>query len=245
MKVEGNQNIIDIHSHILPGLDDGAKDWEQSCHMLSIAWEQGIRKIIATPHFMPEQRGPASQTVAECANRLQAYADELGYGMEIYTGSEIYYHEEVPELLENGSILTLADSSYVLVEFSPMDDFRYIRNSLNEIQTMGFDPIIAHVERYENVFKKPFGKIKELKDMGCRIQVNASTVEGKMGRKIQKGVITLCKLGLVDFIGTDAHSAGNRAPCISKCSTILYKKCPKDYVDRLLFKNAEELILKK
>ncbi|MGN1147556.1 MAG: CpsB/CapC family capsule biosynthesis tyrosine phosphatase, partial [Lachnospiraceae bacterium] len=168
---------------------------------------------------------------------------EQGYEMDIYTGNEIYYHEEVPDLLEAGKILTLASSSYVLVEFSPLDDFRYIRNSLAEIQAVGFNPIIAHVERYENICKKPFDRVEELRDMGVLIQVNASTVEGKMGRKPAKAVRYLLKNRMVDFLGTDAHSNGNRAPYIEKCMEILEKKCPAGYVDKLLYKNAEELIL--
>lgn len=241
MKVKEAFSVADIHSHILPGMDDGAKDWEQSYSMLDIAWKQGIRKIIATPHFMPEHRAPQIQKISEAAERLQDYADEQGYGIEICVGNEIYYHEEVPELLEQGRILTLAGSDYVLVEFSPMDDFRYIRNSLAEIQAAGYSPVIAHAERYANLCKKPFDRVKELKDMGVLIQINASTVEGKMGRKLKKAVLSLCKEELVDFIGTDAHSDRSRAPYIEKCVHILRKKCSEEYLERILYKNADEL----
>lgn len=241
--MEGIQGVIDVHSHILPGIDDGARDWEQSCEMLDIAWKQGIRTIIATPHFMPRGKNPEVSVIKEAAEKLQEYAKRKGYDMQILTGNEIYYHDEVPELLEKGRILTMADSSYVLVEFSPMDDYRYIRNSLATLQAEGYSPIIAHVERYANLCKKPFDRIQELRDMGVLIQVNASTIERKMGWKMQLLVMSMIKKKLVDLIGTDAHSSGSRSPQIEKCCSILEKKCSEKYLNKLLYRNAEKYIL--
>jgi len=144
-----------------------------SCEMLDIAWKQGIRKIIATPHYMPGDRNPEVSAIKEAAEKLQAYAERKSYDMQIYTGNEIYYHDEVPELLEAGRILTLADSSYVLVEFSPMEDYKYIRNNLARLQSEGYSPIIAHVERYANIVKKGTERIQELKEMGSKVYVGA------------------------------------------------------------------------
>ena len=241
--MEGIQGVIDIHSHILPGIDDGARDWNMSCEMLDIAWKQGIRKIIATPHFMPGGKNSDVSVIREAAEKLQSYADRKSYDMQIYTGNEIYYHDEVPELLEAGRILTMADSSYVLVEFAPLDDYRYIRNSLAKLQAEGYSPIIAHVERYESVCKKPFDRIKELREMGVMIQVNASTIERKMGWKLQMMMISMLKKQLIDLIGTDAHSSGGRSPRIEKCCDIIRKKCSEKYANKLLYRNAEKYIL--
>lgn len=242
MKYKGELPVIDMHSHILPGLDDGARNWEQSQKMLEIASKQGIKKIVVTPHFMPEHKNPSKEKVLEKLTRLQAYADEHNYGIKLFSGQEIYYHEEVPDLLEEGKILTLAESDYVLVEFSPMDDFRYIRNSLAAIQAVGFSPVIAHVERYESVCQKPFDKLKELRDMGVLIQVNMASVEGKMGKKIQKLVLSMMKKQLVDLLGTDAHSDGSRAPYVCGCKDILCRKCPADYIEKIFYKNANKII---
>lgn len=237
------KNVADIHTHILPAIDDGAKDWEQSYEMLDIAYGQGIKTIIATPHYMPGSRKGKAQRIIAGVEVLQAYSDKQGYDISIFPGNEIYYHDEVPELLEEGEILTLAGSEYVLVEFSPMDDARYIRNALANIQSAGYTPVIAHVERYESLCKKPFDRIDELRQMGILIQVNASTIEGRMGRKIQGNVMKLLKLGLVDFIGTDAHSSGTRSPMVQKAVAILNKKLPKEYVDKILFANVQHTIL--
>lgn len=235
--------VADIHTHILPAIDDGAKNWDQSYEMLDIAYKQGIKVLIATPHYMPGRRKGKAQRIISGVEQLQAYADKQGYDISIFPGNEIYYHDEVPELLEEGDILTLAGSEYVLVEFSPMDDARYIRNALANIQSAGYKPIVAHVERYESLCKKPFDRIAELHQMGVLIQVNASTIEGRMGRQTQGDVMKLLKLGLVDFIGTDAHSAGTRAPMVKKAVAILNRKLPKDYTDKILFANVQDTIL--
>ncbi len=242
MNLDKNIYVTDIHSHILPALDDGAKDWAQAKAMLDMAYRQGIRDIIATPHYMPDSSKGKAQKIRYKVAILQEYADRCGYDMQIYPGNEIYYHEDVTKLLDEGEILTLADSTYVLIEFSPADDVRYIRNALAEIQAARYSPIIAHAERYENLCRKPYDKIDELRQMGIMLQVNMSTIEGHMGRKMKSNAIKMLKLGLVDFLGTDAHSTGKRAPMTEKCISILKRKVPKRYLEDILFANAEEVI---
>lgn len=235
--------IVDIHCHILPGVDDGAKSLEQAKIMLDIAYKQGISSIIATPHHMPEGKNVSPETIREKVELLQTYVDEMHYDMEIFAGNEIYFYGEAADMLEAGKICTLADSSCVLVEFSPMDEARYIRNSLSELQNMGYDPIIAHVERYMSLCKAPFEKIQELRDMGILIQVNAGSVTGFFGKHTKEIAEKLLKKQLVDFIGTDAHSDGGRGPRILECAQLLEKKCDAAYVEKLLYKNAERYIL--
>lgn len=241
-KTEYSGSITDIHCHILPGVDDGAKSMEQSMEMVDIAYENGIDTIIATPHHMPEGRNVSPSGIKERVAKLQAYADEQDYDMTILPGNEIYYHSDVAEMLDEKQICTLAGSSCVLVEFSPMDESRYIRNSLAELQNMGYDPIVAHVERYMSLLKAPFEKIQELRDMGILIQVNANSVMGGFGKPTKNIVDKLLKNRLVDFIGTDAHSSGTRSPAIRGCVEYLNSKYPADYVEKLLYKNAEKYI---
>lgn len=234
---------VDIHCHILPGVDDGAKSLEQAYHMLEIACKQGISTMIATPHHMPDGKNASPETIGKRVAQLQSYVDEKQLNMKIYAGNEIYFYGEAADMLDEGKICTLADSSCVLVEFSPMDDARYIRNSLAELQNMGYDPIIAHVERYMSLCKAPFEKIQELRDMGVLIQVNAGSVTGFFGKGSKDIAEKLLKKELVDFIGTDAHSDGGRAPKIEECAQILQKKCSPEYVEDLLYRNAEKYIL--
>lgn len=235
--------ITDIHCHILPGVDDGSHSMNQSRRMLDLAWENGIRAIIATPHFIPDGPHPSTHTLCRLAGELREYAYEQNYDMEIYTGNEIYYHEEVPDLLEDGKILTLAGSSYVLVEFAPAEDARYIRNALAAIQAAGYDPVLAHVERYMNLCKKPYEQIRQLREMGVLIQVNANSIEGKMGPMARKITGELLKKQWVDFVATDAHSDRGRSHAIGECLELLNRKYPAEYVENLLWRNAQKFFL--
>ncbi|MBO5281776.1 MAG: protein-tyrosine-phosphatase [Lachnospiraceae bacterium] len=237
--------ITDIHCHILPGVDDGSHSMNQSRRMLDLAWENGIRTIIATPHFMPEGPHPSVDRLERLAEELREYAYEQNYDMEIYTGNEIYYHQEAPELLEEGKILTLAGSSYVLVEFAPAEDARYIRNALAAIQAAGYDPVLAHVERYMNLCRKPYEQIRQLRDLGVLIQVNANAIEGKMGPQARKITGELLKRQWVDFVATDAHSDRGRSHAIGECLELLYRKYPAEYVENILWRNAQRLFLGK
>lgn len=236
--------LVDIHCHILPGVDDGSHDKKQSYQMMDLARMNGIRTIIATPHFMPEGRRPSVRTLLRLVEELQRYADEHQYNITIYGGNEIYYHEEVPELLERGEILPLAGSDHVLVEFSPADDARYIRNALANILSTGYEPILAHVERYMSLCRKPYDRIGELREMGVRIQVNANSIEGKMGAVAQKTAHDLLKRQWVDFVATDAHSDHLRSHAIGDCVKLLRKKYPAEYVEDILGGNARRLLLK-
>lgn len=243
-KAEYYGRIVDIHSHILPGVDDGSKSMEMSQEMLDIAYEEGIGIMFATPHHMPEGRNVSPKGIEERVAKLQEYADAKKYDLTILPGNEIYYHSDAPDMLEEGKICTLAGTSYVLVEFAPMDESRYIRNSLAELQNMGYDPIIAHVERYMSLCKPPFDKIEQLREMGILIQINATSIMGGFGKPTKALVEKLLKKQLVDFIGTDAHrNEGNRAPRMTECAEYLSKKYDARYVEKILYRNAEKYIL--
>lgn len=234
--------FIDMHSHILPGLDDGSKCMEQSLEMLRIAQEEGITEIIATPHNMPGKGRPTREVLEERLGQLQEAAEEEGISIRIHLGTEYYYREEVSEIFDREEAVTMADSEYVLLEFNPLEERAYIFNAVRDTYSSGYTPIIAHVERYEQLMKKT-EHVKTLKDMGALIQVNAASVIGENGRQSKRDVKKLLKAELVDFVSTDAHSDGHRAPKMSKCAAYLSKKYGPEYADRLLYKNAKKYLL--
>ena len=236
-------NFVDMHSHILPGLDDGSRNMEMSMRMMRIAWEEGIRTIIATPHNMPGKgRGELHKTL-ERIRELEEAARSEGIEITLKAGSELYYRQEIPELLERKEAVPMNGTNLVLVEFEPMNDTRYIMNALKDIINVGYTPIVAHIERYPALFDRKLDQIGDISELGCYIQVNASTISGKLGWKMKQYMQKLLKEELIDFVGTDAHSDGRRAPRIQECAKYLYKKCGKEYADSLLFGMAEELLL--
>ncbi len=234
-------NFIDIHSHILPALDDGARTTEQAVNMLKLAEEQGIRHIIATPHNMPGKGCPPYTVVQEKVNRLQKICEEEGIGIQIGVGTEYFFREEVLELLEKEEIISLNGSEYVLVEFDPSVEKRYFRNALRNVLANGYRPVIAHIERYVNIVNDLIF-VDEVKKMGALIQVNAASVVGENGRQSKTLVKKLLKEHLVDFVATDAHSDGRRGPYMQKCGILLQKKYGSEYANKLLFQNAIERI---
>ncbi len=229
--------IIDMHCHILPGMDDGARSMEEALKMLSTAEKEGITHMIATPHYKAGRHNASTQTIQERMRQVKAAAVEKGIHVSLYAGNEVFFYSEMEEGLEEGRILTMNQSPFVLVEFSPGDRYVYIRNALEEVMGMGYSPVLAHAERYECMLAEP-ENIMELKSMGVRVQINASSVSGEIGRKVKLFTHLLLKRRLVDYIGTDAHGAEKRAPHIKKCKELLYKKYEAEYINALLHENA-------
>ena len=235
--------FIDIHSHVIPCVDDGSQSIEQSVKMLEIAASEGISTIIATPHQKADRRCVTPEGIVKRIEILQKKADELKIPVKLFPGNEIFYRHGLGELLELGKIRTLADSHYVLVEFLPGEDFGYIRDALNRLISFGYWPVVAHVERYMNVVKN-LQKAEELKeDTGCYFQINAASVMGEHGFGEKAITRKLLKQGAVDFVGTDAHrSEGRRGPRLRECAEWIQKRLGKDYADKLLIGNPQAVL---
>lgn len=234
--------VVDIHSHILPGIDDGSKSMEQSVEMMEIAREEGIAAVIATPHNMPGKGKADKVQVTGLIKELKEECEKQELFMPVLPGCEIFYREEVLDLLEQGEIQTLNNTAFVLVEFDYMSERSYIRNALKDILGLGFQPILAHVERYPSLMGNDYKEIKEFRRMHIRIQVNASSVCGNAGKVVQKHVKRMLKEELVDFVATDAHGTHSRAPGMCSCTAQLRKWCKGEYVERILYKNALDML---
>ena len=235
------EEYIDIHSHILPGIDDGAKNFEMSMEMLQIAQENGIKAIILTPHHKPMGHNAGAEKIRTLAGQLQERAGQAGLEIKLYTGNEFYYSSEMVGELEEKRVCTMADSDYVLVEFGPMDGMEHIRGGLYQVLSAGYRPILAHVERYENVCKD-VGRVEDLIAMGCYIQVNGGSILGKYGLGVKQMLRKLLKKKLVHFVATDAHSSGKRSPEMAECAHYQQKRYGEEYTDRLLRVNPSQII---
>ena len=233
---------IDMHSHILPGMDDGSRSMGQTLRMLETAVSEGITTMIATPHNMPGKGCPPGSVVRRKVDELRRTVEQEGIPLEIVAGTEYYYREEVLDILDSEDAVTLGNSDCVLVEFEPLAERNYIRNALRNILGLGYRPVIAHVERYAKLMED-ISLLTDMRKNGILVQVNAMSVTGDNGRQAKKDVRNLLKKGLVDFVATDAHSDGRRAPYMEKCAEVLYRKCGTEYADRLLFGNAEAFLL--
>lgn len=230
------ENSIDIHSHILPGVDDGADCLETSLQMLRIAAQNQITHIILTPHNKPAHRNVSPHRMIERMKELQAKLGENGIDIMLHAGNELYYRDGLAQELDQGAAMTLAGSHYVLVEFSPNAEYDYIRNGIYSLQMHGYRPVLAHVERYRNVCAK-LEKIEDLVEMGCLIQVNAGSIVGKFGFGTKKLTGKLLKKGLVHFVASDAHDTDRRSPKIADCAVQIASRYNAEYAQELLRDN--------
>ena len=235
------RGFVDIHTHILPGVDDGAESMMQSIRMARIAAMEGISRIILTPHQRSDRRCVSVEGIGRRMKLLQDEIDRQKIPVRLYPGSELFYRQGIEELLTEGKLITLAGSSYCLVEFFPEENYAYIRDGLSRLSSFGFRPILAHVERYERVNEEDHAE--ELKrQTGCLYQVNAGALTGENGFALKSRSRKLLKNGLADFVATDAHSEKERGPRIARCADWLEKKLGEAERKRLLTDNPEAVL---
>ncbi|MBR4832377.1 MAG: protein-tyrosine-phosphatase [Butyrivibrio sp.] len=235
------QASVDIHCHIMPGVDDGSRDIATSLEMLRIAARSGITDVILTPHHKPMHHNVSPEHNRIYTEKLKETAEQYGIRIRLYPGNEIYYSDETQRELEEGKICTLAGSDYVLVEFHPTNPYRAISNAIYQVQGAGFIPIIAHVERYSDIVSHP-AYVEELIDKGCYIQINAAAVMGDYGFGIKRFVKKLLKNRQVHFVATDAHDTARRAPRLAECRAYIERKFDKDYAERIFHDNPMSVI---
>ena len=229
--------LVDIHCHILPGVDDGAPDMETSRAMIRDAYEQGVRYIIATPHYRPEMFEPSMKKVIRVYHELRDYAEEVGIGLRL--GCEYYRNEQMIRHLDKKLRPTKLGSRYVLAEFSTNDSFVTVRNYIYELITKGYRPIVAHVERYF-CCQEP-ERIQELKKLGAHIQINSESEMGYQRHTIKKICDGLIKDDLVNFIGSDAHNLEGRKMNLGKCATYVRKQMGQDYAEEIFVDNPRQI----
>ncbi len=234
---------IDIHCHLLPGVDDGSKDMEETLEMLRIAAENGISEMIFTPHYKQGQVGTPQKVIVSLLDQVRKEAKAEGIDIKLYPGTEIYYNSSsLEEKLESGWLSTMNGTDFVLVEFSPFETFPYIKNAMDDVFSLGYHPILAHVERYQCMLGS-VENVRILHKMGVHIQVNASSVAGDYGFRVKHFLKKLLKEQLVEYIGTDAHNTSGRSPQMEKCAERVRKICDSDYADKILFDNARRYLL--
>ena len=236
--------LVDTHCHILPEVDDGPRNMEETRQMLQEAYEDGIRYIIATPHHHPRRGRKSPKQLRRQLKLVREEAAQISDELRIYLGTEIYFGQDIPERLREELILTMNRTKYVLVEFSPGDPFDYICQRIQQIQMKGYEVILAHIERYQCMYKN-IENVEHLKHMGVRIQVNADSITGESGWKAKRFVRRLIDERLVFCVGTDAHDPKRRPPRMKKAAEYVEKRCGEDYARRIFFSNPRIMLRKK
>lgn len=230
--------FIDIHAHILPGIDDGARDWDESRRMLETAYEQRIRHIVATPHYSRRGLPP---DIYDLAAKLQEEAFKIAPDFKIGLGQETYYHEGLVENLKAGTALSLAGTYYVLVEFEPQVTYHNLYQAVRKLTMARYIPVIAHMERYLCLREEK--NLMNLLQCDCRLQMNYSSLGGnalwnKDVRWCRRQVLE----GRIHCLSTDMHRMDYRKPVIEDSLKWIEKNLKWNEMLALIRGNAEEIL---
>ena len=232
--------MFDPHSHILPGVDDGATTPEATRQMLRMAHREGIRGMMATPHFHADMDSKVFRAWKKAHQLTRTIARDISPSFKVYLGAEVFYDSRVIDLLKKGAPLTLAGTRYVLIEFPENIDLTYLLYAVRELLFAGYRPILAHIERYPVLRKE--GNVAKLREAGAHMQVNASTLAGKHGLWLRNYMIKLIKKDYIFIVGTDAHGFERRRPSLLQCTGILDKKVGKDMREKLCIEHFLHMI---
>ncbi|MGB9840964.1 tyrosine-protein phosphatase [Thermovenabulum sp.] len=235
--------MIDIHSHILPGIDDGSPDVETSIKMAKIAVEEGITEMVATPHFIPNDKEIDKELILEKVKELNQIFTRNNINLTLYPGEEIFLSLDIPKLLDEGRILTLFDQKkYMLIELPMMSLPSYTMEVLWAVKLRNITPIIAHPERNREIIND-VSKLREFIRIGALIQVNSLSLMGVFGSEVKKTAEKIIKKKYAQFIATDCHTPRARSPRINKAVKDLPQMLTKTLTmeNPLKVKNNEEI----
>ena len=207
--------MIDIHTHILPGIDDGAKDDQMTLNMLRMAEQDGTRIMIATPHYYYPQYIGTEEEIQQKVKYVNQLAHKNGIRVEVLQGREIMLDHYTIEDIKQGIMGSLNNSQYLLVELSMQEWKPYYLSHMYELQLMGYSLIIAHPERYPYV-QEDITMLNPLIKEGAIFQMTASSITGLHGKKVQRVSKELIRQGAIQLIASDTHSDRLRNPSIQK-----------------------------
>lgn len=231
--------LVDIHCHIIPYVDDGANNMEEAVKMLKMEYAEGVRTIIATPHFRFKMFETPRADVIKQFLILREEAKKIGDGIDMYLGCEFHSNMDMVKLLREKKISTMGGSRFVLTEFSGAADFTYIRERILSLVSAGYRPIIAHIERI-SCLRKDLELIEELVELGAKVQVNTESITGSfMTKRFCK---KLMQEDLLHFVGTDCHGTSYRVPKMQDAYKYVAKKFGREYADEIFINNPLGII---
>ncbi len=242
-------NFVDLHSHILPGVDDGAPSLDATIEMLRLAHQGGTRVMVATPHMFlpPYNNDPAAMTdaFADTVQQLHQRSEQPGLSflaeMSLHLGAESYLSPEFLEALTHGKVLSMNSSFYLLVEFPAFLSVDMLTSAMERILTAGFVPILAHVERYPPFCQQP-RRLQHFLQLGCVAQLNGASLLGLEGRAQRKVAYSLLSQGLVQVIASDAHDCRRRAPILDQVCRVARKNFPADDIRDWVVENPRRIL---
>jgi tyrosine-protein phosphatase YwqE len=197
---------VDMHSHLLPGLDDGLKEVEQSVNFITRLSELGYKKLICTPHILSDLYPNTRETILPKLDLVRGALTKANVPVQIDAAAEYMIDHDFAQLISKSKredLLTI-NNRYILVEMSYLAPSPNFESTIFELRMMGLTPILAHPERY-SYFHKSFEQYERFTELGCKLQINLLSLSGGYGPDVKKAAEKLFKKEMVDFVGTDMH----------------------------------------
>ncbi len=236
--------MIDIHSHIIPRVDDGSKSMDHTMILVYKAYRQGVNTIFATPHS--EAFFKNAEIVLCEYHKMRTLLRRFIQDVDIYLGCEVLCSKEnmgeILNALAAGKIPTMNQTKYVLIEFNSWTSAEEIELCVSLLQQANWIPMIAHIERYKNIVGD-LSFVEKIKRKGCLIQINIYNLEEYADRMIRDWISMLVFNKLVDFLGTDMHEFDFRPPSVEQGLSWLKENCSESYFDSITRNNAVEKLL--
>lgn len=208
----------DIHSHFIPGIDDGAKTIDESVQMITEMYQMGYKKVITTPHTMSDYYRNTSEIIISGKEKVKAALKEAGIPIEIEAASEYYLDYDFERKLKEEKLLTFGNN-YLLFEISYMNPPDNLFHVIFEMQLQGYKPVLAHPERY-NFWHKDFEKYEAFVDKGILLQMNINSLTGYYSIATKKIAEQMINKNMISFLGTDCHHIGH----INLMKEVVYEK---------------------
>lgn len=233
--------MIDVHSHVLPGIDDGSKNITTSLNILQGLESQGVTDLICTPHYIAEtnQASPRAKN-EKLLDNLKERAAKKGLKINLYLGNEIYIDKDIAKFLRSKKASPLAKSKYLLVELPMSGEFQQYEDILLNLVQKKWKVILAHPERYHS-FQKDYSKITELSQLGILLQCNLGSFIGQYGKHAKKTAQKMAKDKLIYCVGTDIHHERDYTE-IAKAQKKLRKYYEFYELDAILVQNPLKIV---
>jgi protein-tyrosine phosphatase len=234
--------MIDIHAHILPGLDDGARTAEESLEMCKLYAAQGVASVVATPHLCDPRFPVSPEAVRTSVEELARACREHAVNLEILAGGDVRLEPELLEALDAAQVLTLGDAgSHLLLEL-PAQTVPHVEALVFELLLRGVTPVLSHPERNLELWRRP-NRLAELVELGCLAQITAGSLLGRFGPWPRRTAERFLAAGLVHAVATDAHSArGPRSPALGEAAGRLRALVGETAAYELLCQNPASMI---
>ena len=233
--------LCDVHTHVLPGVDDGAPTMEYALQMLENAVASDVEWLAVTPHWRATDNADAALMAQLRTDFLQLQEAAADLPIHLAVGGEVRVTDQLAAALIAGQVPTLNDSRYLLTEFAPHTDGAAFMPALESILRAGYIPLVAHPERYTAVCRDPH-IVQDWLDGGCHLQLTGGSVMGAYGRTVQRTAATLLRNDLVACIASDAHSLHGRSNFLLDVYDHLYVQYSKAYANCLMYTNPLRML---